>query len=95
MSSRNVYLSKAQRAVAPVLYKVLSEMAMRMTEGETASAAIDWGRAVLDSAGFDRIEYLEVRDAETLAPIDGAARNARVFVAAHMGETRLIDNVAV
>ena len=95
MSSRNVYLSKAQRAVAPVLYKVLSEMAMRMTEGETASAAIDWGRAALDSAGFDRIEYLEVRDAETLAPIDGAARNARVFVAAHMGETRLIDNVAV
>ena len=45
--------------------------------------------------GFDHIEYLEVRNAETLAPIDGAARNARVFVAAHMGETRLIDNVAV
>ena len=95
MSSRNVYLSKAQRAVAPVLYRVLSGMAKRMTEGETASAAIDWGRAALDSAGFDRIEYLEVRDAETLAPIDGAARNARVFVAAHTGETRLIDNVAV
>ena len=95
MSSRNVYLSKAQRAVAPVLYRVLSGMAKRMTEGETASAAINWGRAALESAGFDRIEYLEVRNAETLAPIDGAARNARVFVAAHMGETRLIDNVSV
>ena len=95
MSSRNVYLSKAQRAVAPVLYRVLSGMAKRMTEGETASAAINWGRAALESAGFDRIEYLEVRNAETLAPIDGAARNARVFVAAHIGETRLIDNVAV
>ena len=95
MSSRNVYLSKAQRAVAPVLYKVLSGIATRMTQGEIASAAITWGRAALDSAGFDRIEYLEVRNAETLAPIDGAARNARVFVAAHMGETRLIDNVAV
>jgi len=95
MSSRNMYLSKAQRAVAPVLYRVLCGMAKRMTEGETASAAINWGRAALESAGFDRIEYLEVRNAETLAPIDGAARNARVFVAAHMGETRLIDNVAV
>ena len=95
MSSRNVYLSKAQRAVAPVLYRVLSGMAKRMTEGETASAAINWGRAALESAGFDLIEYLEVRNAETLAPIDGAVRNARVFVAAHMGETRLIDNVAV
>ena len=95
MSSRNMYLSKAQRAVAPALYRVLCGMAKRMTEGETASAAINWGRAALESAGFDRIEYLEVRNAETLAPIDGAARNARVFVAAHMGETRLIDNVAV
>tara|TARA_B100000459_G_scaffold146057_1_gene111498 strand:- start:341 stop:1150 length:810 start_codon:yes stop_codon:yes gene_type:complete len=95
MSSRNVYLSKEQRAVAPALYKVLSGMATRMAQGETASAAITWGRAALDSAGFDRIEYLEVRDAETLAPIDGATRNARVFVATHMGETRLIDNLAV
>ena len=95
MSSRNVYLSKAQRAVAPVLYRVLCGMAKRMTEGETASVAINWGQAALESAGFDRIEYLEVRNAETLAPIDGAACNARVFVAAHMGETRLIDNVAV
>ena len=95
MSSRNVYLSKAQRAVAPVLYKVLSGMATRMTQGETAYAAITWGRAALDSAGFDRIEYLDVRDAKTLAPIDGTARNARVFIAAHMGEIRLIDNVAV
>ena len=95
MSSRNVYLSKAQRAVAPVLYEVLSGMATRMTQGETASAAITWGRAALDSAGFDRIEYLDVRDAKTLAPINGTARNARVFIAAHMGEIRLIDNVAV
>ena len=95
MSSRNVYLSKAQRAVAPVLYKVLSGMATRMTQGETAYAAITWGRAALDSAGFDRIEYLDVRDAKTLAPINGTARNARVFIAAHMGEIRLIDNVAV
>ncbi len=95
MSSRNVYLSKEQRAVAPALYKVLSGMATRMAQGETASAAITWGRAALDSAGFDRIEYLEVRDAETLAPIDGDTRNARVFVAAHMGETRLIDNLAL
>ena len=95
MSSRNVYLSKEQRAVAPALYKVLSGMATRMAQGETAAAAITWGRAALDSAGFDRIEYLEVRDAETLAPIDGDTRNARVFVAAHMGETRLIDNLAL
>lgn len=95
MSSRNVYLSTEQRAVAPKLYQVLGGMAARMKDGEDATAATDWGRAVLDGAGFDRIEYLEVRDADTLAPIDGAVRNARIFVAAHMGETRLIDNVAV
>ena len=95
MSSRNVYLSEAQRAAAPALYRTISDVAARIAGGETADAAIAWGLSVLEGAGFDRIEYIEARDAETLEPITDRNRPARVFVAAHLGSTRLIDNVAV
>ena len=95
MSSRNIYLSPKQRAVAPMLYKVLNRMAERMRNGDSGADAVGWGRAELEAGKFDRIEYLEVRDSDTLAPIEGDAFGARVFVAAHIGDTRLIDNVAV
>lgn len=95
MSSRNVYLSEAQRAAAPALHRTISDVAGRIAEGAPAEEAVAWGLSVLEGAGFDRVEYLEARDAETLEPITGRDRPARVFVAAHLGSTRLIDNVAV
>ncbi len=97
LSSRNAYLSPGQRAAAPALNRVLREVARRVAAGEPSAAAIEWGRAELLAAGFDRIDYLEVCDAFTLEPVERFAPNrpARAFAAAFLGETRLIDNVPV
>jgi pantoate--beta-alanine ligase len=95
MSSRNVYLSIEQRAAAPALYRVIRDVAARVTNGTSAEAAVAWGLEELATCGFDSIEYLEVLEAEMLGPIDFPNKPGRVFVAAHLGSTRLIDNVAV
>jgi len=88
LSSRNAYLSPANRLRARTLSQALAAM------GEAGSVAerIRRGRAILD---VDRLDYLEIRDAQTLEPVDDLARPARAFVAAFVGETRLIDNVAL
>lgn len=95
MSSRNVYLSIEQRAAAPALYRVIRDVAARVTNGTSAEAAVAWGLEELATCGFDSIEYLEVLEAEMLGPIDFPNKPGRVFVAAHLGSTRLIDNVTV
>lgn len=95
LSSRNAYLSPADRAKAPMLYKVLAEIAARLTRGEHAASALAWGQDRLRSAGFDRIDYLELRDAANLQPLEALTAPARILVAAFLGRTRLIDNIAV
>jgi pantoate--beta-alanine ligase len=94
MSSRNWYLSPAQREVAPALYRVLRSVA-QAAAGEACAEAAGRGREMLAAAGFSKIDYLAIRDAETLEPIDRADRPARVLAAAFLGNTRLIDNVPV
>ena len=96
LSSRNRHLSAAQRAAAPRLYATMAEMARRMTEeGEAASVAEAWGRARLAEAGFEKVEYLELRDEEKLQPLDRPAPGCRLFAAAWLGAVRLIDNLKV
>lgn len=91
MSSRNRYLSPDERAAAPLVNRVITDVAAAVAKG-SADAAIAEGRQKLEAAGF-RIDYIEVRDADTLkAPQPGRAK--RVLVAAWLGKTRLIDNVA-
>jgi pantoate--beta-alanine ligase len=95
MSSRNVYLSAEQRAVASVLYRAMKESAKRLRSGDDIAATIAGGAGMITEAGF-ALDYFEVRHAETLAPIvsvkDGPMR---ILVAAKLGATRLIDNIAV
>ncbi len=95
LSSRNVYLSTAERAVAPMLYRVLKGCASRIENGEKIPHVLNVGRIEIDVAGF-ALDYLEARHALTLAPIatpkDGPVR---LLVAARLGKTRLIDNIAV
>jgi pantoate--beta-alanine ligase len=95
LSSRNRYLSPAERAAAPTLYRVLAECAQKMRSGQPIAATLRAGRAAIAKAGF-ALDYLEARHAETLAPVksinDGPVR---LLVAARIGGTRLIDNVAV
>jgi pantoate--beta-alanine ligase len=94
MSSRNRYLSAEDRATAPTIHRVIVSVAKAAVEGKEA-AAIAEGMRVLEAASF-KVDYLEVRDAETLKPVEArASRPKRVLAAAWLGKTRLIDNVAV
>jgi pantoate--beta-alanine ligase len=92
LSSRNAYLSAEERRTAPLLHRVIADVARSVAQGGSAIAE---GKARLQAAGF-KVDYLEVRDAETLQPAGpDAGRPLRVLVAAWLGKTRLIDNVAV
>ena len=91
LSSRNAYLSPEERAIAPALHRVLTEVAARVASGAPADETASAGAAAVNAAGFTKLDYLEIRDAESLAP-PAAGRPARVFAAAWLGKTRLIDN---
>jgi pantoate--beta-alanine ligase len=92
MSSRNVYLAPEARARAAALYRGLSAARARREAGETAAARLlEAARAEILPA-VDRLEYLELRDAASLAPLATVDRPAVMLVAAHVGTTRLIDN---
>jgi pantoate--beta-alanine ligase len=93
LSSRNAYLSADERKRAPILHQVLAETAASLANGEGCDAATSAGRFKLEGRGF-RVDYVAVRDPETLAPLFGPIRGpARVMGAAFLGATRLIDNV--
>ena len=96
LSSRNAYLSAAERRVAPALHGALAHLAAALEAGPGDIAGIlAGGREALTEAGFTEVEYLELRDAVTLAPIAGLDRPARLLAAAWLGPTRLIDNLPV
>lgn len=97
LSSRNVYLSPAERAAAPVLHRVLKESAKAIAAGEPVEAVLSRGRAKIMAEGF-KLDYLEARDAATLAKLGDEPQRkpkVRLLVAAKIGKTRLIDNFAV
>lgn len=96
LSSRNAYLSEAERKIAPALHAVISALAEDVANGADVPSGIASAKQKLEAAGFGKIDYLEVRDAATLAvPPAADGRALRVLVAAWLGKTRLIDNVAV
>lgn len=96
LSSRNRYLTEAQRAIAPTLAAVLKATAKRAKEGARTSSLEDKAARDLKKAGFKKIDYVTVRDAETLGPYKHASkRKGRVLGAAWLGKTRLIDNCAL
>ena len=93
LSSRNAYLSQEERRIAPDLARVLRSVAAALAQ-QPAGVAGELARGLgeLQDAGF-AVEYLEIRDAETLAPVTAqVTAPSRVFAAVHLGRTRLIDN---
>ncbi|WP_421931693.1 pantoate--beta-alanine ligase [Phenylobacterium sp.] len=97
LSSRNAYLTAAEREIAPSLAAALLDAIERLRKGTPVERVEATGRAALERAGFGRIDYFEVRDAASLAhlgpgPLEGPAR---ILAAAVLGKTRLIDNMAV
>jgi pantoate--beta-alanine ligase len=96
MSSRNAYLTPEQRRIAPALHQAIARVAETVREQRDTAATLARGRAAILQAGFDAIDYVEIRDAESLAlPSPGKGRPLRVLAAAWLGKTRLIDNVPV
>ncbi len=96
LSSRNAYLTAEQRAQAPALYATLRQAATRLADGAPVAEVLTEAHQRLYAAGFAAVDYLELRDAETLAPRTTLEEGpARLLGAAHLGAARLIDNVPV
>ena len=95
LSSRNAYLSEEERKAARALPRALGEAAQAMIDGAPVVDAIDRARARLAAAGFAKVDYFELRDADTLEPMALLDRPARLLAAAFLGPTRLIDNLAL
>lgn len=97
LSSRNAYLSAKERPIAGMMNKVLADAAERLRAGDSVEKVEATGRAALERHGFQKIDYFEVRRIDDLAPAGPPpyAGAVRIFAAAHLGKTRLIDNMAV
>jgi len=95
MSSRNAYLDERERAVAGNLNRVLKDVIARARESGDLRDAEAYGAAALEAVGFNTVDYVAIRDAQTLAVTDDLNRPARVLAAARIGRTRLIDNMSV
>jgi pantoate--beta-alanine ligase len=94
LSSRNRYLSEEERATAPLLHQIMQKIARESADASQLHAALEEGRQTLKAAGFT-VDYLEARDERTLTPLTAPSLHGRLFVAARLGTTRLIDNLAL
>ncbi len=95
LSSRNAYLSPEERKVAPLLQAEMQRVAASIQAGQPATEALATGAAALGAAGF-KVDYLQLRNADTLRPVEDVSREKlRLLAAAKLGRTRLIDNIPV
>ncbi len=97
LSSRNAYLSEAELEIARRLNGVLAEAGVMAASGRPLAEVEKTAHEALLAAGFDRVDYVAVRRADDLAPFEGDVADApgRILAAAWLGQTRLIDNMAV
>jgi pantoate--beta-alanine ligase len=95
LSSRNQYLAAEERAIAPALYAELQRAAGAIRSGAPVQPALINAREAIRAAGFAKIDYLELRMEDSLAPITDYKAPARLLVAAWLGKTRLIDNIPI
>lgn len=94
MSSRNAYLSEAEREIAPCLYRRMNELRQLILAGADIRDAERQKSGDLVSDGFGNVDYLTVKCAETLGEYDpGMTPTGRIMAAAWLGKTRLIDNM--
>jgi pantoate--beta-alanine ligase len=94
LSSRNQYLNRSERQQASAIHRVIVAAAEKMRVGEPPSRVTAAARRSLTTLGF-RLDYVAIRNAETLEPLQGPDEPARILAAAWLGSTRLIDNVPV
>jgi len=94
-SSRNLRLGAGDRAIAPALFRAMTAAGTAIRAGAGVAGSLAGARAAVLVAGFAEVEYLELRGAGDLAPLDHLDRPARILAAARLGAVRLIDNIAV
>jgi pantoate--beta-alanine ligase len=94
MSSRNAYLSAAERQVATAIYRILNEAGAMIRAGTNPAQGEAHGAAALSALGF-KVDYVAARNADTLAKPTSAGEPLRLLAAAWLDKTRLIDNIAV
>lgn len=94
MSSRNGYLTAAQKQQAAVLKQTLDKMAIELRAGQQTDEVISTAKQAISAAGFDN-DYLDIRNAKTFNKADSSDAEQVILVAAYMGATRLIDNLIV
>ncbi len=93
-SSRNIYLNEEERRIAPALHSALAEASGAIAAGAEPEPHIEKARQAIGEAGYRKIDYVELRDAETLTPVPArTGQPARLLGAAWLGPTRLIDNI--
>src|SRR4051812_42597415 len=95
LSSRNLYLTDEERRAARALPRALGEATAAIQAGGDVAEALAAARDKLAKAGFDPIDYVDLRDSETLAPLARRARPGRLLAGGKIGSTRLIDNLPV
>jgi len=96
MSSRNRYLSPEHRAAATALPNGMKLAIAQIEAGQDPKAALETLKRVLEESGFDSVDYAELADSDSLEMLDSTPTSAaRLLVAARIGKTRLIDNMAV
>jgi len=93
MSSRNGYLSEAQKQQAASIYRTLQQLAQKLQQGSPQDAQ-RWAVEELSRAGFE-VDYVEIRNADSLQPATAADAKWVALVAAKLGSTRLIDNLVI
>lgn len=96
LSSRNAYLSAEERAAAAILPQTLQITRQRIEQGDPVPETLAMARDSLLAGGFSAVDYIALADAETLELLENPpVRPARLLAAAHIGRTRLIDNIAI
>ncbi|MGL4319893.1 MAG: pantoate--beta-alanine ligase [Paracoccaceae bacterium] len=95
LSSRNARLTPQGRSIAPTFHAAMLSAAEAIRSGMPAAEAIALAGEAILSAGFDQVEYLDLRDADMLEPITTPDRPARLLGAAWIDGVRLIDNIPV
>ncbi len=95
VSSRNAYLNKNERKIAAILAATLTHLIEKARAGKDLRDLEKDGKVTLVQGGFNRVDYIEFREGETLSLSPEAGPKTRLFVAAHIGKIRLIDNIAL
>ncbi|MDB2415063.1 pantoate--beta-alanine ligase [Rickettsiales bacterium] len=93
MSSRNKYLSDSSLEKASYIYKTILKAKELLESGESEKKVTSWAESELLKQGFEKVDYLQIRDNETLLPLSNETKEKRLLVAAYLDGVRLIDNI--